>query len=113
MSWELRISSEAERCIEEQMQWYEEDERHGGADLANRWLDTLENTLAKLTKNPRRYGFAPENGRWHSELRIRQFKFLPWKSKPGWRVLFVLEEDTHELTVLQVRHERRPWFDNL
>lgn len=110
MSWNLRVSSEAEQCIDEQMQWYEIDEKHGGAELANRWLGKLEAALMKLSEHPERHGFAPENGRWHQGLDIRQMRFRPWKTKPGWRVLYVLDERLHTLTVLQVRHERRQWL---
>ena len=112
MNWELRISSEAERCIEEQMLWYEADERHGGADLADRWLKKLEAALQKLGDHPERHGFAPENGQWHPEVVIRQLRFKPWKSKPGWRVLYVMDDEKHRVIVLQVRHERRPWLED-
>lgn len=33
--YELRLSVEAERCIEEQILWYEADETRGGAELAD------------------------------------------------------------------------------
>ena len=48
MKHELRISPEAERCIEDQLQWYEADEANGGTDFAERWLDLLEKALAVL-----------------------------------------------------------------
>lgn len=110
MSWELRISSEAEACINEQQQWYESDERHGGADLANRWLGLIEAALGELENHPERHGFAPENGRWRPELKIRQMRFRPWRSRSAWRVLFVLDEANGIITILQVRHEHRKWL---
>jgi plasmid stabilization system protein ParE len=109
--YELRISSEAERCIDEQLLWYEADERNGGADLADRWLDLLEVALESLSRHPERNGFAPENGRWMSAVSIRQMRFQPWKSKSVWRVLYVIDEAAKLVTVLQVRHERRPLLD--
>jgi plasmid stabilization system protein ParE len=110
MSCTITLSDEARRTIEEQLEWYEADVKHGGAELADRWLDRLESALHKLAMSPHRYGLAPENGRWHPELEIRQMQFRPWKSGVGWRVLFVLDEKQRIVTVLQVRHERRRWL---
>ena len=110
MSYTLTLSKEAQLSIEEQLEWYEADEKHGGTDLADRWLDRLEAALNKLSASPHRHGFAPENGRWHLELEIRQMQFRPWKSGIGWRVLFVIDEKQSIVTVLQVRHERRRWL---
>lgn len=107
MNWELRISSEAEACLKEQKQWYESDEKHGGADLANRWLALIEVAMLELCKRPKKHGFAPENGRWNPELNIRQMRFKPWKTKSVWRVLYVLDETSGIITVLQARHEHR------
>ncbi len=110
MSCELTLSDEAQRTIEDQIQWYEADEKHGGADPADRLLEKLEAALTKLAASPHRHGLAPENGRWHPELEIRQMQFRPWKSGVGWRVLFVMDEKQRIVTVLQVRHERRRWL---
>ena len=110
MNWRLRIASEAEACIREQQQWYESDEKHGGADLADRWLTSLEVALGELCERPERHGFAPENGRWRSELSIRQMRFKPWKTRSAWRVLYVLDERHRVITILQVRHEHRRWL---
>ena len=107
-SCELRISSEAERCIEDQLQWYEADESNGGAERADRWIDLLEVALEALVKHPERHGFAPENGRWMSGIPIRQMRFKPWKTASVWRVLYVIDEKAGLVTVLQIRHEKRP-----
>jgi hypothetical protein len=79
MSCELFLSDEAKRTIDDQVQWYEADEKHGGATLADRWIKRLELALAKLSTSPQRHGLAPENGLWHPELEIRQMQFRPWK----------------------------------
>jgi plasmid stabilization system protein ParE len=109
--YELRVSPEAERCIDEQLLWYEANERNGGADLAVRWLDLLEVALESLSRHPERHGFAPENGRWMPAVAIRQMRFQPWKTTSVWRVLYVIDETAKWVTVLQVRHERRPLLD--
>ncbi|RYD41517.1 MAG: type II toxin-antitoxin system RelE/ParE family toxin [Verrucomicrobiaceae bacterium] len=108
MIQELRLSAEAERAIEEQVLWYEADEERGGADLATRWLDLLEEGLEVLSRHPERYGFAPENGKWMPDVLIRQMRFKPWKTASAWRILFVVDERAKQVVVLQIRHERRP-----
>lgn len=106
--YELRLSSEAERCIEEQVQWYEADERNGGAELADRWLNRLEAALEALSEHPERHGFAPENGRWMPEVSLRQVRFKPWKTPSAWRILYAIDDRAGLVTVLQIRHGKRP-----
>jgi plasmid stabilization system protein ParE len=108
MNYELRLSSEAERCIEDQLQWYEADEKFGGTDLADRWLDLLEAALDTLSQHPERHGFAPENGRWMPAITIRQMRFKPWKTQSARRIIYVIDEKARQVMVLQVRHEKRP-----
>jgi plasmid stabilization system protein ParE len=108
MDYELLLSSEAERCIEDQLLWYEADETSGGPEFADRWLNLLENALKTLKLHPECYGFALENRRWRPKISIRQMQFKPWKTPSGWRILFVSDEQTARVTVLQLRHEKRP-----
>lgn len=108
MNHGLRLSAEAERCIEEQLQWYEADETRAGSELADRWLNLLETALGKLSRHPERYGFAPENGRWMPAISIRQMRFKPWKTPSTWRILYVIDDSARLVTVLQIRHEKRP-----
>lgn len=108
MDYELFLASEAERCVEDQMVWYEADEMHGGAELADRWMDLLETALDTLRQHPERYGFAPENWRWIPGISIRQMRFKPWKMPTAWRILFVIDEQAARVTVLQIRQEKRP-----
>lgn len=111
MSHELLISEEAERCIEDQLRWYEADEANGGVELADRWMDLLEAALEALARHPERHGYAPENGRWMAEIAVRQVRFKPWKTSSAWRILYVIDEPAKKVTVLQIRHERRPLLD--
>lgn len=111
MIYGLRISSEAERCIEDQLQWYETDEKNGGPELADRWMELLEAALDILCRHPERNGFAPENGRWMPEISIRQMRLKPWKTPSAWRILYVIDEKAKLVTVLQVRHEKRPLLE--
>lgn len=113
MDYQLLLSSEAERCIEDQLLWYEADEMRGGAELADRWMDLLEFTLDTLRQHPERHRFAPENGRWMPQISIRQMRFKPWKTSSVWRILFVIDEQAARVTVLQVRHEKRPLLPDM
>lgn len=108
MNYELRLSTEAERCVEDQLLWHEADEAGGGAELADHWLDLLEIAFDTLKQHPERYGFAPENGRWMPGVSIRQTRFKPWKTPSAWRILYVIDEKAAGITVLQIRHEKRP-----
>jgi plasmid stabilization system protein ParE len=107
MSHRLYLSREARECIEEQMRGYEAAAEHGGAELADRWLERLEIALAKLSQHPTRHGFAPENGRWQPQLELRQMRLQSWKTGSVWRILFVIDEGAQAVTVIQIRHARR------
>ena len=106
--WEL--SDEAKAAVERQAAWYESDVRHGGIELSERWVSALEPEYEKLAAEPRRYGMAPENGRWNVGVEIRQMLFRPWKSGVGWRVLYAIDEAHKLVTILQIRHEHRRWL---
>lgn len=110
--YELLLSTEAERCIDDQLQWYEADQTAEGVELADRWMGLLELALDTLKQHPERHGFAPENGRWMPGISIRQMRFGPWKTPSAWRVLYVADEQAKRVTVLQIRHERRPLLDD-
>ena len=105
MSYEVQVSDLARKGIEAQLDWYSQEtsEEHGDA-----WLEKLEMALTKLEKHPEQHDFAPENGRWRPELELRQLNFQPWKKKSVWRVLFVIEEASKVVSVIQIRHSRRP-----
>lgn len=108
MSYRVAFLAEAERCIEDQIAWYEEDDKHDGSELADRWLTKLQRSIVELEVRPERFGFAPENGRWQPQLELRQMPFKPWKRKTGWRILFVIDDEESIVTIVQIRHERRP-----
>jgi hypothetical protein len=110
MACRIAFLREAEDCIKEQLQWYTEDESHGGTELAEKWLDALQQSLKDLETRPTRFGYAAENGKWHPQIELRQMPFEPWKRKHGWRVLFSIDEEAKVVTILQIRHEHRPFL---
>lgn len=110
MTYSVNQAPSADECIASQVNWYRQDSRHGGEELALRWFDQLHFALASLGNNPNRYGLAPENGQWMQHLEIRQMLFRPWKSGLGWRVLYTIDATQKIVTILQVRHEHRRWL---
>jgi plasmid stabilization system protein ParE len=107
MRYRYVLDDEALISIEAQLIWLEETV---GDDLADFWMEALRNSLDQLTAHPNRNGFAPENGRWFPDVEIRQKRLRPWKPKPGWRVLFMVNDREAIVTILQIRHERQPWM---
>lgn len=108
MAYELRLSAEAKRCVQEQLQWYEADEANGGAELADRWLDLIETAFDALVQHPERHGFALKIRVLDARNSIRHMRFEPWKTASAWRILYVLDEQAIRVTTVQVRHEKRP-----
>ena len=105
----MTVSPAAKKNIRDQRLWYQL-EIEDGASLANRWTRELDEAVKQLCQNPERHGLAAENGKWHPELQIRRMLFRPWKGKSGWRVLFAIDEALRAVSILQVRHESRPWM---
>lgn len=110
-SYSLQISPEALASMDEQIIWYEQ-EIPDGETLADKWLERLTSSLQRILTHPTRYGPAPENTHWQQPFLVRQMVFRPWRSGVGWRVLFSVDEPSSVITILQVRHESRPWLDN-
>jgi len=108
MSYTIRLAQEAKQCIEDQILWYETEIEDGGALLADRWIDLLEKALETLALNPERHGYAIENGKWRTDITIRQLRFKPWKTPSAWRILYTVEETDGQVVILQIRHEKRP-----
>ncbi len=110
MSYLWELSKPAKAAVERQLEWYESDQAHGGTELGDRWLASLERALEKLAIAPHHHGIAPENRRWNPQLEIRQMLLRPWKSGVGWRVIYTIDEDASLVSVLQIRHEHRRWL---
>lgn len=109
MSFQYVLDDAALVSIREQLVWLEEK---AGNEIADLWMDSLEQCLDGLTTHPGRNGFATENGRIVPGVEVRQKRFRPWKGKPGWRVLYVIDEPGSVVTILQVRSERQPWVED-
>jgi plasmid stabilization system protein ParE len=76
------------------------------ADIADRWLDELRDTIATLAETPRRFPIAPE--RFSRE--IRQILFRRSGSRITHRIMFTITgegndaSDSPTVTILHVRH---------
>lgn len=110
MSYKWSLSGLADAEILRQSKWYLTEAADSGIELASRWNSRLQTALDQLAAAPRRFGFAPENGKWLPQHQIRQMLFRPWNSGVGWRVLYTIDEKAKLVTVLQVRHERRRYL---
>lgn len=110
MNYRWELSDEAKEALDKQIIWYELDQKRGGAELADRWLEAFERACEKLVLNPLQCAFAPENGKWQSKIQIRQMLFRPWKSGVGWRVLYTIDDKQKLVSILQIRHEHRRWL---
>jgi len=107
----IEIPPKAERSIDEQIDWLFSNPRGDGERLSEKWSDEFDKVIESLTSHPERNGFAPENGKIFPGVEIRQKRFRPWKGKPGWRVLYMVDELEAIVTILQIRHERQPWVE--
>jgi plasmid stabilization system protein ParE len=110
-SYKLAISPDALASMDDQMVWYEK-EVPDGETLADKWLVRITLSFQQLLEHPTRFSPAPENRQWQQAILVRQMLFRPWKSGVGWRVLFSVDEASAIITVLQIRHESRPWLED-
>jgi plasmid stabilization system protein ParE len=110
MTYGLVVGPDAKQAILDQRIWYHQNLDGGGKEVAHRWTKALDVALDKLIEHPTRFGPAPENSQWQQAFLVRQMLFRPWKSGVGWRVLFAIDESSAVITILQVRHESRPWL---
>jgi mRNA-degrading endonuclease RelE of RelBE toxin-antitoxin system len=107
MSYDLILSKQFRKQVRELRSWYQvhvED----GVSLAHRWTRALDKSLNELCANPKRQGLAPSIEQQHPDVPVRRMLFRPWKSKRGWRILFVVDDSTRTIEVLHLRHESRP-----
>ena len=107
----IEIPYKAERSIDEQIDWLFSNPGGDGKRLSEKWSDEFDIVLESLAFHPERNGFAPENGKIFHGVEIRQKRFRPWKGKPGWRVLYMVDDNEGVVTILQIRHERQPWVE--
>jgi toxin ParE1/3/4 len=97
MSYRLVLQSAARRDLEEYYYWAA---KHA-PETAAKWYKRFQESLRGLTKNPKRYALAPENGK--VDFEIRQFLF---GRKPNvYRVIFTV--DLGIVRVLLIRRGQR------
>ncbi|MBC7529371.1 MAG: type II toxin-antitoxin system RelE/ParE family toxin [Chthonomonadaceae bacterium] len=76
------------------------------AEVADKWRDGIQETIAGLAYNPRRYPRAPEN----FQREVRQIVYRRAGSKVAYRILFIVtgesedSSDAPTVTILHVRH---------
>jgi plasmid stabilization system protein ParE len=75
--------------------------RERSATAATRWYNSLEKTILKLGKYPRRFPVAAENDKFPEEIR----ELLHGKKTMRYRIIFTIRDDA--VHVLYVRHAAR------
>ncbi len=108
MNFRYFLDDAARLSIREELVLLEEKLGYETADV---WMEALEKCLDAITAQPERNGFAPESAWLVAGAEIRQKRFRPWKGKPGWRVLYVIDADALIVKILQIRSERQPWIE--
>ena len=98
MAFRVKYSAEAERDLDELLEWLLQQ---GAGDAALRWLQGLEDAVTSLENAPHRCGLAPEG-----ELLSAEIRQLLYGSKSNvYRILFNIEDEI--VNVLHIRHGRR------
>lgn len=97
--YRIEIDPRAAEDIDQATAWLAEQ----APQKVGEWLEALETDIRLLRTLPERCPLAPENGRWESELELRQLLFDRFPSP--YRVLFSIVGNT--VRVLQVRHGSR------
>ena len=100
--YRIEIDPKAPEDIDQATVWLAAQAPHKVGD----WLEALEAEIRSLSTLPERCPLAPENGRWGSELELRQLLFDRFAST--YRVIFTIVGNT--VRVLQVRHGSRRYL---
>lgn len=98
MTFRVEISAEAERDVENVLQWLHEQ---GSGRLGIDWFLGLEDAISSLSRMPARCPIAPESARYPYEVRELQYGKRPHV----YRILFSVVGDT--VQVKHIRHARR------
>ncbi len=83
MTYDVRFTGEAERCVRQIRDWLAERSAEG----ALRWLDALESARGQLARRALAYGLAPEADQFSEPLRQVLFKT---QSGNVYRAIFVV-----------------------
>ncbi len=75
-------------------------------EIADRWLDRLEQTLESLETMPQRCERAPESDHFQRDLR----QLLFGRKHGTYRLIFGIEEVERRVTILHFRHAAMRWI---
>ena len=95
--WNIVVEPPAQQDINQAYQWLAER----SLDAAERWFNTLYDTIGSLALFPERCPFAPETGFLNAEVR----EIFHGRRQHKYRLLFMVSEN--EVHVLHVRHGAR------
>jgi plasmid stabilization system protein ParE len=95
--WRVIVELPAQQDIVEAHQWLEERD----PEAANRWFNSLYDTIGSLELFPERYPLAPESCFFNREIR----EVFHGRRQHKYRILFTVKET--EVHLLHVRHGAR------
>jgi plasmid stabilization system protein ParE len=100
MTYEIKISSEADQEADEVYEWIARDSLRN----ASRWYLGLIDAIQTLSENPQRCPLAPDDGAFDDEVR----QLLYGKRKGVYRILFTISSDA--VHILKIRHGARKYL---
>ncbi|MEO8495995.1 MAG: type II toxin-antitoxin system RelE/ParE family toxin [Planctomycetota bacterium] len=101
MTFHVRVSPRAQEDIERNAQWWADNH---SIEQAVRWFAAVRKQLKSLTTFPESHGLSPENDDFPYEIRD---KVVGLGSRPGYRAVFTIVEDTvHVLTIRSGSEDR-------
>jgi plasmid stabilization system protein ParE len=95
--WNVIVELSAQRDIAEAHLWLAEQ----APDAADRWFDSIYDTIGSLQIFPERCPLAPENKFFKTEIR----EIFHGRRQHKYRILFTVSEN--EVRVLHIRHGAR------
>ncbi|MCA9123954.1 type II toxin-antitoxin system RelE/ParE family toxin [Candidatus Peribacteria bacterium] len=101
MSFRVRLSPRAQEDIERNARWWADNH---SVEQAIRWFNAVHKQLGTLRTFPESHGLSLENGEFPYEIRD---KLVGLGSRPGYRAVFTIMDDTvHVLTVRSSSEDR-------
>ena len=100
MTYEIKISSEADAEADEVYEWIARDSLQN----ASRWYLRLFDAIQTLSENPQRCPLAPDNNAFDDDVR----QLLYGKRRGVYRILFTISGNA--VHVLNIRHAARKYL---
>jgi len=107
MTFQVRVSPRAEEDIERNARWWADNH---SVDQAVRWFYAVREQLKALSSFPESHGLSFENDDFPYEIRDKP---VGLGSRPGYRAVFTIVEDTVHVLTVRSGSEGRLRFEEL